>query len=157
MEPFEGRPDAEADRLRRGVMRWMVDLGYQPLSEFVLKTGRRVDVYGLDDRGDTIAVEIKSSLADFLADRKWPHYRDYCDRFFFAVGEAFPIDRLPDETGILVADGFGADIYCEAARTGLASSRRRSLILRFACVSAARLYRAEEQPLPMRADRAAFR
>lgn len=150
------RAEGAADVIRRGVMRWLVDLGYQPLAEFSLKTGRRIDVFGLDDRGDTIAVEIKSGLPDFAADRKWGDYLGYCDRFYFAVDTAFPLERLPDDTGILVADGFGADVYCEAGRMDLVSARRRSLILRFATASASRLYRAETQPLPLRTDRATF-
>jgi len=148
--------DGVAEVLRRGVMRWLVDLGYQPLCEFTLKTGRRIDVFGLDDRGDTVAIEIKSSLADYRADQKWRDYLGFCDRFYFAVGADFPIDRLPDDTGVLVADGFGADVYCESARCALVSARRRSVILRFACASASRLYRVEAQPLELRADRALF-
>lgn len=145
-----------AETVRRGVMRWLVDLGYQPLAEFTLKTGRRIDVYGLDSRGDTIAIEIKSGLADFRADRKWTDYLGFCDRFYFAVDADFPLDSLPDDTGILIADGFGADIYCESPRASLASARRRSLILRFACAGAGRLYRAEAQPMAMRTDRMSF-
>jgi len=136
MATYSGAPvELVADRLRRGVMRWLVDLGYQPLPEFILKSGRRVDVFGLDDRGDTVAVEIKSGLPDFRADSKWGDYLDFCDRFYFAVGTDFPLEHLPDGTGIVVADGFGADVYCEAPRTGLAAARRRALILRFACAS----------------------
>lgn len=156
MIPAAPRPDGAAELIRRGVMRWLIDQGYQPLPEFTLKTGRRVDVFGLDDRGDTIAVEIKSGLADFAADQKWGDYLGFCDRFFFAVDSDFPLDRLPDATGILIADGFGADTYCEAGRLEMAAARRRSLILRFACASASRLYRLEAQPLPLRPDRASF-
>lgn len=145
-----------AGLVRRGVMRWLIDLGYQPLAEFSLKTGRRIDVYGLDSRGDTIAIEIKSGLPDFRADRKWTDYLGFCDRFYFAVDAEFPLEHLPEDTGILIADGFGADVYCESPRTSLASARRRSLILRFACAGAARLYRAETQPMAMRTDRMSF-
>ncbi|MGF1623256.1 MAG: MmcB family DNA repair protein [Alphaproteobacteria bacterium] len=152
----EPRLDGVAIMLRRGVMRWLVDLGYQPLAEFTLRTGRRIDVFGLDERGDTVAIEIKSSLADFRTDMKWRDYLGFCDRFYFAVGADFPVDRLPDDTGILVADGFGADIYCESVRSVIASARRRSLILRFACASASRLYRTEAQPPELRADRLLF-
>lgn len=156
MIPATPRLDGAAELLRRGVMRWLVDLGYQPLAEFTLKTGRRVDVFGLDDRGNIVAVEIKSSLADFLADRKWRDYLGFCDRFYFAVGAEFPTERLPEETGVLIADGFGADVYCESTRLELASARRRSLILRFACASASRLYRTEAQLPELRPDRISF-
>jgi hypothetical protein len=156
MIPAVPRSDGVAEVLRRGVMRWLIDLGYQPLAEFTLKTGRRIDVFGLDDRGNTVAIEIKSGLPDYRADQKWRDYLGFCDRFYFAVDAGFPHDRLPADTGILVADGFGADIYCESARLELASARRRSLILRFACASASRLYRTEMQPLDRRPDRVSF-
>jgi hypothetical protein len=150
------RQDGIADVLRRGVMRWLVDQGYQPLAEFTLSTGRRIDVFGLDDRGDTVAVEIKSGLPDFLADQKWRDYLGFCDRVYFAVSADFPPERLPEDAGILVADGFGADVFCEPPRLTIAPARRRSLILRFACTSAARLYRAEMPAGEPRFDRISF-
>ena len=53
-------------------------------------------------------------MADFRADRKWPDYADFCDRFYFAVPEDFPADILPRDAGLILADGYGAAIAREA-------------------------------------------
>ena len=55
------------------------------LREFTLASGRRVDVMALSPSGQLWIVEIKSSLEDFRADLKWPEYRDFCDRLYFAI------------------------------------------------------------------------
>ena len=97
------------------------------------RIGIRVD-------GAAIAiVEIKSSLMDFRADRKWREYLDYCDRFFFAVPEGFPRDVLPEDCGLMVADGYGAAFLREAPLRQLNPARRRAQILRFAQTAAQRL------------------
>src|SRR3712207_7706267 len=46
-------------------------------------------------------IEIKSSVADFRADEKWPDYRDFCDRFSFAVPENYPTGILPADAGVV--------------------------------------------------------
>ena len=73
-----------------------------------LANGRRADMLALGRDGELVIVEIKSSVADFRADRKWPEYRDYCDRLYFAVAGGFPQELIPEECGLIVADGFGA-------------------------------------------------
>ena len=45
----------------------------------------------IDRSGAITLVEVKSSRADFVADRKWQEYLAYCDRFYFAVGAGFPL------------------------------------------------------------------
>ena len=50
---------------------------------------------GLDRKGRFVIVEIKSSLADFRADTKWPDYLPHCDFYYFAVADDFPVDVLP--------------------------------------------------------------
>ena len=133
----EGVPDAR--RLARGVARWLLELGYEALAEFRLGNGRRADVIGLDRRGRFVIVEIKTSEADFRADLKWPEYLPHCDRFFFAVPEAFPCELLPDDYGILVADGFGAAVQRQAPEHAMAPARRTAQTRRFALAATARL------------------
>ena len=41
------------------------------------------------------------SEADFRADRKWQGYHDWCDRFFWAVDADFPVELLPEGTGLI--------------------------------------------------------
>ncbi len=132
-------PDA-APLLARGVSRLLSEMGYACLAEFRLRSGRRVDVAGLDGRGKLVVVEIKRSVADYRADAKWPEYLDYCDAFYFAVPEVFPLDILPDDTGLMMADRFGAEIVRPApANPPLHASRRREVTIRFAQAAANRL------------------
>ena len=128
--------------LSRGVCRALDQLGYASLVEFPLTNGRRADVLGLGKAGDLLIVEIKSSVADFRADRKWTTYRDFADRLYFAVPAHFPQALIPEECGLMLADQFGAALLREACKTPLNPSRRRALTLRFARIAAARLRRS---------------
>ena len=142
MAPPQARQDSQqtlAQGLARGVGRLLADHGQVSLVEFSLKSGRRVDVIGLDARGRFTVVEIKSSLEDFRGDRKWPEYLDYCDRFFFAVPDFFPREILPVDCGLMVADPFSAVILRESPTLTLNAARRRSLLLQFAQTAARRL------------------
>jgi hypothetical protein len=98
VEAVQSAPPDLAVLLARGVCRTLADHGLATLTEFTLGSGRRVDVIGLDRGGRVTIVEVKSSLADFRSDLKWPEYLDFCDRFFFAVPEDFPRGVLPVES-----------------------------------------------------------
>ena len=67
-----------------------------------------VAVLALAACGRLTIIEIKSSTADFRADRKWHHYREFCDRFYFAVPPTLE-GIIPEEAGLIVADGFGVE------------------------------------------------
>ena len=127
--------------LARGVCRAFTQLGYATLLEFPLANGRRADVLALSKAGEFRCVEIKSSIADFRADRKWGFYRDFADRLYFAVAPEFPSALIPEECGLIVADGFGAAVVRNGAATQLPAARRKALTLRFALIAAARLRR----------------
>ncbi|HYM71883.1 MAG TPA: MmcB family DNA repair protein [Stellaceae bacterium] len=127
--------------LARGVCRMLEQLGYASLLEFPLANGRRADILALGRGGELIIVEIKSSVADFRADRKWAAYRDFADRFYFAVASDFPVALIPEDCGLIVADGFAAAVLRDAAAVLLAPARRRTLTLRFARAAATRLRR----------------
>ena len=148
MEPLDGKvpsdnPQVErndlAIGLARGVGRMLSHHGFACMTEFTLRSGRRVDVIGLDAKGRISVVEVKSSLEDFRSDQKWPEYLDYCDSFYFAVAEDFPLEVLPDEVGLIIADAYSAAILRESPPLGLNASRRKSLILQFAQVAGRRL------------------
>ncbi len=81
--------------LARGICRALDQLGYASLVEFPLANGRRADILALGKTGDFMIVEIKSSVADFRADRKWAFYRDFADRLYFAVPNEFPTLSSP--------------------------------------------------------------
>lgn len=125
----------------RGVSRMLMDAGWSPLLEFTLPNGRRLDVAAISDSGEIIAVEIKVSLEDFRGDGKWVEYLDYCDRYFFAVPDGFPILVLPEEHGLIVADKFGAAIIREASGVPLSPARRKAMLIRFARTAAERYAR----------------
>lgn len=125
----------------RGSARLMVDLGYAPLLEVGLPNGRRADVMALGPRGDIVICEVKSGVEDFRVDRKWGEYGPFCDAFYFAVAPGFPDDILPDEPGLIVADGFGGAVVREAPPTPLAPARRKALLVAFARLGAMRTLR----------------
>jgi hypothetical protein len=130
-----------ATLLSRGVCRALAHLGYASLVEVPLANGRRADVLALGRGGDLAIIEIKTSVADFRADRKWAEYRDFADRFYFAVPNVFPAALIPEECGLIVADAFSASVIRDGRSTSLAPGRRRSVTLRFALTAAARLRR----------------
>lgn len=127
--------------LARGVCRALEQLGYASLLEFPFANRRRADILALGKTGELMIVEIKSSLADFRADRKWAFYREFADRLYFAVPNDFPVLLIPEECGLIVADGFAAAVLRHGALTPLAPARRRALTLRFALTAAIRLRR----------------
>src|SRR5215472_8919205 len=127
--------------LARGVGRALAQRGYATLTEVSLANGRRADVMGLGRAGDLVIVEVKSSLQDFRSDAKWPEYREFCDRFYFAVAEEFPRDAIPGDCGLIVADGFGGAVLREAPLTPMAAARRKAVTLRFALLGSLRLRR----------------
>jgi hypothetical protein len=140
----------DAALLVRGACRALDQLGYACLREFPLANARRADILALGKDGALVIVEVKSSIADFRADHKWSHYRDFSDRFYFAVASDFPKALIPEECGLMVADGFGAALLREGSATPLNPARRRAVTLRFARVAAARLWRCLEPDAPRR-------
>jgi len=126
-------------RLARGVARLLRSMDHAVLTEFVPARGLRVDVIGLGPKGELWIVECKSGRADFRSDRKWQGYLDWCDRYFWAVDADFPVDLLPEDTGLIQADAFGAEILRMAPETRLAGARRVKVQRDFARTAALRL------------------
>ena len=127
--------------LARGVCRALQDLGFAPLPEMVPARGLRVDVMALGPKGEVWVIECKSSRADFTSDRKWAGYLDWCDRFFWAVSPDFPLDLLPADDGLFLADGYGAELCRMAPHHPLAGARRKVVVQSFARQAAQRLAR----------------
>ena len=95
---------------------------------------------GLAPDGTLWIVEIKSSPEDFKVDTKWPEYRDYCDRFSFAIPLTMDQLLMPPEAGLIIADQWGAEILREASSHPLHASRRRAVLIAFAQSGAQRLH-----------------
>ncbi|MCQ8184714.1 MmcB family DNA repair protein [Parvularcula maris] len=129
--PPDGRPEVTL-AVTRGATRLVLDLGYAPMLELSLPNGRRADIAGVSRKGEIVMVEVKSCKADFEVDNKWPEYKDYCDLFYFAVPEDFPVEYLPEEEGLIIADGFGGAVVRPALKDPLAGARRKQTLIRIA-------------------------
>jgi hypothetical protein len=136
----DGRQSPTALSVARGTARLLRSLGFCCISEMPLASGRRADLVALGADGAFWIIEIKSSVADFRADRKWPDYRWHCDRLFFATGLDVPQEVFPRDAGLIVADGFGAEIVREADEQRMPGATLRSMMLRFARLAALRLH-----------------
>ncbi len=134
--PLSAQPAAAptaptAAAVARGICRLFARNDIWCLPEMPLRNGRRADLMGIDAKGQLIIVEIKVARADLLGDAKWTDYLDYCDRFYW--GLAPQLDRacidtpgfLPERCGVIVADGYDAEILRAAATIPLAAARRK--------------------------------
>ena len=133
--------------LTRGLIRALTDQGNAALSEVTLATGRRVDAMAIDAKGGISVVEVKSSVADFRSDGKWPEYAEFCDRFFFAVPADFPQEILPAEPGLFVVDAFGGALIRPAPEHKLPAARRKALLFKFGRLAARRLAGVSDEAL----------
>ena len=120
-----------AQAVARGICRLFASNDIWCLPEMPLRNSRRADLMGIDAKGQLVIVEIKVARGDLLGDAKWTDYLDYCDRFYW--GLAPHLDRacmedptfLPERCGLIVADGYDAEILRPAATVPLASARRK--------------------------------
>jgi len=136
LSPDSLTPDALA--VARGISRLFARNDIWCLPEMPLRNGRRADLMGIDAKGQVIIVEIKVARADLMGDGKWTDYLDHCDRFFW--GLASHLDRScmeseafrPDQCGLIVADGYDAEILRPAPLMPLAAARRKVEVERLA-------------------------
>lgn len=130
--------ERHAQAVARGIARLFARNDIWCLAEMPLRNGRRADLMGIDPKGQIVIVEIKVSRADLLGDAKWPDYLDFCDRFFWGLPPE--LDRAPLETesflpgtcGVIVADGYDAEILRPAPLQPLAAARRKVEVERLA-------------------------
>lgn len=135
------RQSPTALRVQRGVMRYLRgERDVCCFAEVPLANGRRADVLGLGPGGEIWIVEIKSSLIDFQVDGKWPHYKDFCDRFYFAKPPELDPDIFPQSEGLIAADGHGAAVLREAVDEPLPPARRKAMLLKLARLGADRIH-----------------
>jgi hypothetical protein len=137
--PIDGRQSDTALAVARGAARLLHAHGFCVVSELPLPSGRRADLVALDSGGAIWIVEVKSSVADFRTDQKWQDYRLHCDRLFFATTVEVPCEIFPPDTGLIVADTFGAQFICEAPEHRLPAATRKAMMLIFARAAALRL------------------
>jgi hypothetical protein len=139
MLTLDALPATPGLRLARGVSRHLRSHDFVCVEELVPTIGLRVDLMALGPRGEVWVIECKSGRADFVTDRKWQGYLDWCDRFFWAVDADFPTDLLPDATGLILADAYDAEIMRMGPLAPLAPARRKIMHRTFARAAALRL------------------
>jgi len=139
--PVDGRQSETALAVARGTSRLLLSLGFCCVSELPLASGRRADLVALGHDGEIWIVEIKSCLVDFQTDGKWTDYLPHCDRLYFAVTSDFPVEVIPDDTGLMLADRYGAHFLREPLEERLNAARRKAMMLCFARAAALRLQR----------------
>ena len=138
-------PLTSAD-VARGTCRLLWLQGWSPLTEVTLADGHRADIMAVGRTGEILIIEIKVSAADLKGDRKWHHYRDWCDRFAWAVpadlAHHLEAERFaPDACGLLVADRHEALWVRDACEAKLSPARRKAVTLAFARTGAERALR----------------
>jgi hypothetical protein len=136
--PPDGRQSETALAVARGTARLLRSLGFSCIGELSLPSGRRADLVALNARGEIWIVEIKSSVEDLRADHKWEDYRSHCDRLFFAFTQEMSCDLFPKDTGLIVADAYGAHLVCDAPEHRLPAPTRKLMTVRFALAAAQR-------------------
>ncbi|MGH6867350.1 MAG: MmcB family DNA repair protein [Methylocella sp.] len=140
----DGRQSDTAALVARGTRRLLRRLNFSTVTELPLLSGRRADIVALAVDATIFIVEIKSSLADFRADTKWRDYRAHCDRLFFAIPETVPVEIMPDDAGLILADAYGGEILRQAPEHRMAAATRRAVLMRFAQAAAHRLHRLSD-------------
>jgi hypothetical protein len=128
-----------AKEIQRGVTRYLRALGFSAAAELPISSSRRVDILAVGPTGEILIIEIKSCVADFRADQKWTEYREYCDRFFFAVPSSFPPEIIPSEAGVIFADAYGSEMIRESMNSPPLAARRKAVLIRMARNSSDRL------------------
>ncbi|MEW9854676.1 MmcB family DNA repair protein [Novosphingobium sp. M1R2S20] len=138
-------PSVVASDVVRGIGRLFARNNVWCLPEMPLRSGRRADLMGIDAKGHVVIVEVKVSRADLLGDGKWTDYLEYCDRFYWGLAPG--LDRacletepfLPDSCGVIIADGYDAEILRPAPTRKLAPARRKVEVERLARAAMRRL------------------
>lgn len=83
-------PESKSDRvnaLKLGVAMYLSEKGFFPFFEVQLDANRhlRADIYAINNKFESIIVEVKSSSEDFTTDAKWRNYLPHCSKFYFAA------------------------------------------------------------------------
>ncbi len=138
LTPDSTQTAVDSSAVARGIMRLFARNDIWCIPEMPLKNGRRADLMGVDAKGQIVIVEIKVARSDLLGDNKWPDYLDFCDRFFWGLAPSLDRSLLeseayqPEACGVIVADGYDAEIVRHAPLQPLAPARRKAQVERLA-------------------------
>ena len=133
LNPVPAAPDRlTAQSVARGICRLFARNDIWCLAEMPLRSSRRADLMGIDAKGHLVIVEIKVSKADLHGDSKWTDYLDHCDRFYWGLASTLDhacmgdVSFMPERCGLIVADGYDAEILRPAPTVPLNAARRKA-------------------------------
>lgn len=141
MSPAEIEKISGAKGICRGAVRMLRALGYSCALEITLRSGRRADILAISETGQIDIIEVKSSFADFQSDKKWHEYKEFCEQFYFAVDQNFPVEKIPEDAGLILCDEYSGEIIRYGKLNLLAPARRKHITLLVARTSSERLVR----------------
>jgi len=118
--------------IARGVCRHLKQYNFSCIEEFVPIKGSRVDIIAVGPKGEIWIVECKSSITDYKQDQKWEKYLPFCDRYFWAVPEDFPINVLPTKDGLIIANSYDAEIIRYGCENKVNPQKRKAIITKIA-------------------------
>jgi len=134
-------PVGDGARGPAGTSRLLRSLGFFLHQRIAAASGRRADLVALNEGGEIWIVEIKSSVEDLRADHKWEDYALIATAVLcLHAGPEF--DLFPKDTGLIVADAYGAHLFCEAPEHRLPARRAKLMT-----VGSALAARAAHQPV----------
>lgn len=126
-----------ASRLTRMVVMHWVKQGYSCFVQQGLnRRGKlRADVVAMNLHGRVIVTEVKSCKQDFVTDKKWSKYLEYCNAFYFACPQDYTSDcrELYTGVGVLVPTSNGHLRAVRGAKDRVMDGLvKRSLVIRLA-------------------------
>ena len=109
------------EALTKAAVMHMVRYGFAIHKEIGLSRGGtlRADLLCLNFKKKLVVMEVKSSLADFNTDQKWPKYLSLCDQLVFVMPE-----HVWHKLKVKPARGAGVLVLCE--KTGHLKSVQRA-------------------------------
>jgi hypothetical protein len=98
-----------SDDLKQLALTYFGKKRYAVHSEMALnkRASLRADVLAINMRHEVIIVEVKSSVADFKSDTKWPKYLELSNKLYFCMTDIVygkVKKHIPKGIGVLVAD-----------------------------------------------------
>jgi hypothetical protein len=102
-------------KLTKAATGWLVKNRMSVYKELgpVVGSRCRLDLLALSCRHRLIGIEVKSCISDFVCDKKWEKYFQYCNQLYFIFSQPVyskhskKLKQLTKNAGILVLDASG--------------------------------------------------
>lgn len=136
MERFEPPLRLSLDELKQHkelqdlAVKWLYRQGYIVASDLTLPNNRQGDVFGYNESGHIVIIEVKVSAAELFQDKKWREYLNYCDEFYFLVPTDLLVvlDDMDKNCGQLIGTSKGVQVKREDLLVHGLESGREDLI-----------------------------